>query len=366
MKNIHTLEEYKQYILTSSFWADSASITILEYILQMKLIILESARDNHRIVTCTEKIGKKGFKPQYYILVQYTGKTSTSTHYELVSYKNKKIFTFKEIPYGIKVSILSNCMENKENASVYSEIPEFKQFQEEHGVELATVQPEDESQESKEAREYGYDPSIVFSFFSKSSSDNAPGKNKLHEKIPVHRENDFTALKVKYPNWRQMLDDTWSQCYFLLDGHKWSSIGHYIIAKHCTLSLITPTQLKNETKYKEIYEAFSYKVGDETRPGNQHISMARRAIQSEADNKKTKNEKGEKGEKGEFYDVYRTLPKMSEEEKKEAQLLALKTKFQDPGLKEMLSLTRPAKLLHYNKNTLPTVEYELMKIRKSI
>ena len=57
---------------------------------------------------------------------------------------------------------------------------------------------------------------------------------------------------------------------------------------------------------------------------------------------------------------------MPEEEKKEAQLLAIKTKFQDPGLKEMLMLTRPAKLVHYNKNALPTVEYELMKIRKSI
>jgi len=365
MENLQTLEDYKQYILTSSFWADSASITILETVLQMKLIILESAIDNHRIVKCTEKINQTEFKPKHYILVQYLGKSSHSTHYELVSYKNKKIFTFSELPYGIKVSILANCMENKVNASVFSDIPEFKQFQEENGVKLKTIQPEDTPKEEKEGRELGYDPAIVFCFFAKSTHDKAPGKS-VQEVIPIGKEKDFIKLKTDFPHWRQMLDDTWSSSYFLLDEHKWLSVEHYLIAKRCEQTLTTNTQMKNETKYKEIYSAFTNQKGKDNSPGNLPISDARKFVQSQSENKANLKEKEkEDAKKGEFYDIYKTLPKMTDEKLEELRIDALRAKFKEGDMRRMLTLTKPAKLIRYNRRALPTVETEIMKIRKN-
>ena len=51
-------------------------------------------------------------------------------HYNLVTYKSKKIFSFYEIPYPIKESVVDNCMQT--NAGIYNLIPFFVEFKNQH------------------------------------------------------------------------------------------------------------------------------------------------------------------------------------------------------------------------------------------
>jgi hypothetical protein len=61
------------------------------------------------------------FMPEYYIILENSG-----WHYNLVGYKKKQIFKFKEIPYDIKKIIVNRCMEK--NDGLFSLIPDFIQF----------------------------------------------------------------------------------------------------------------------------------------------------------------------------------------------------------------------------------------------
>ena len=76
----------------------------------------------------SETILKRGaYKPKYYIIATYSG-----DHYELVTYKNKKIFSFYEIPYDILLNIKRTCssenVSKKDRKTLYHYIPIFASF----------------------------------------------------------------------------------------------------------------------------------------------------------------------------------------------------------------------------------------------
>ena len=82
MKDIDSISKFREYVKTSNYWADSASISLLEEIYNFKIIILESNNyhngDYSKILQCgdmtSNTIEKKGyFKPYYYIIVEYSG-----------------------------------------------------------------------------------------------------------------------------------------------------------------------------------------------------------------------------------------------------------------------------------------------------
>lgn len=131
MKNIETLEQLQTFMKTSNFWADSATISRLELLLNIKIIILSEEdwfNDNHnKIMRCGdmvhETIESRGyFKPKYYLIVSYTG-----NHYKLITYDSAKIFTFYELPYPIREEIVEKCFNNK-GKNLYQYIPEFVGF----------------------------------------------------------------------------------------------------------------------------------------------------------------------------------------------------------------------------------------------
>ena len=269
MKNIKTLEDLKAFMLSCDFWADAWAIPKLELLINTKFIILSSEfykkGEYSKIVNCgsftPKEIEDRGyFKPKYYIIAEHTG-----DHYKLISYKNKKIFRFHEIPFKLKNMLVEQCMKSS-GKSIYNYIPKFakligdtidvskrpegekqdlletlskdsdekskiEEVKEKLGMSLEdeevemhpTPTPEDESL---------FNDNTVFMFYSKSSNKK-PGKGK-GETIPDDRLIEFNEL-AKMKDWRKVLSNFYMKpkrdgevvSLFELDGLKWASVEHY-------------------------------------------------------------------------------------------------------------------------------------------
>jgi len=136
MKNINSIEDFREAIKKKSYWADSSAIHHLEELLNVKFVIL--SKDNYDrgnyngLIMCGDMISdtvlKRGvYKPKYYIIATLSG-----NHYELITYKNKKIFSFYEIPYDILLNIKRICstdnVSKKDKKTLYNYIPIFASF----------------------------------------------------------------------------------------------------------------------------------------------------------------------------------------------------------------------------------------------
>jgi hypothetical protein len=230
MKNIKTFEDYQKYIQTSSYWADTWAISTLEYLLKIKLIILSQesyiAKANHEILNCGEINSKmnQSFNPEYYIITTYSG-----THYELVSYKSKKILTFTEIPYRLKILVINKCLES--NSGIYYLIQDFRNLKTQLGIDPNVGEPTSATVETSEVNIEMLDNEVVFMFYS-NSYDAKPGKGS-GEKIKKNKELEYLPL-VNTKDWRRKLDDSWvvsddpSNFLFTVDNLKWASVEHYL------------------------------------------------------------------------------------------------------------------------------------------
>jgi len=132
MEGVNTVEDMKDIIKTCRFWAESWAISTLERVLNVKVIILSSRNykegDYNNIIQCGELndsiLGdRQVFKPKFYILTEWLG-----DHYKTILYKGKKILTFQQIPYDIKILIINKCLER--NAGPYYIIPRFRELKE--------------------------------------------------------------------------------------------------------------------------------------------------------------------------------------------------------------------------------------------
>ena len=194
MRGVDTLEKLKKKMRTCGFWAESWTLQTLEQALNVKLIILSSFnymyKDYDNILSCGDMapnamVSKGMFKPKYYIILDYTG-----NHYKLVTYKQKRIFEFNDIPVKIKKLIIDKCMESK-GKSIYNYIPKFKLLQismkDSPTSSLSPgddAGPEDQGDPSKEPVDEGadlstkptFDETTVFQFYSKSADKPLPGK----------------------------------------------------------------------------------------------------------------------------------------------------------------------------------------------
>jgi len=122
MKSASSLEDLKAIIKTSAYWTDGWAIATLEQVLNIKVILMSSKafEDNDliNVLICGESIDRPVFTPDYYIILDYT-----SIHYKLITYDDKRIFTFAEIPLEIKNKIRTLCLGYKSGA--FSIIPDF-------------------------------------------------------------------------------------------------------------------------------------------------------------------------------------------------------------------------------------------------
>jgi len=337
MKDIDTMDKFKNYIRTSNYWADTWAISTLEYKLNVKIIIMsEEAYDDgslDSVLNCGEvnkNIEEKGaFSPEYYIVTSYTGK-----HYKLITYKNKNILKFHEIPYDIKMLVLNKCLER--NSGIYYLIQEFRNLKTKIGLS-----PDEGKEEITETESYLkdnlYDAKIKFMFYNKSQNRPLPG-NGSGEDVPVDQAKKFKGL-AKIDNWRRKLDDYWVGAPFMLDGHKWASVEHYY----------------QGSKFKKGYPDFYLKFSLDNKDSlfNEDVELAR-----EAGGKKNNNFRPK---------VVKIDPDFYGERYRDEKYSAIKSKFtQNPDLKELLKATYPAKLMKFIRGSQPEVADVLMSVRKEI
>lgn len=334
MANVKNLEDLRNHIRTSSYWADTWAISTLERLLEVKIIILEDSTDPNAVMRCGQLNDEmSSFSPKYYILANYTG----GNHYELITYKTKRLFGFSEIPYGIKILVVNKCMEK--NAGPYSVIPAFKQFQSDLGLEPV------EEKEKPEERSDLYDPKYQFVFYHKSDSSKKPGDGSGEIPIPKNELTMFVGLIQKPPlAWRQQLDDQWSNSAFTVDHLRWTSVAHYLIA--------LPFRASEPT----IYKAFSLDGPDKDLSTD--IKVAKESIEKK------------KGKEGKYYTKYKIVSKsgeLGEDEIETARKNALMSKFsQNADLTTMLLDTRDAQLKQYHPGKEATSDILLMTVRKSL
>jgi predicted NAD-dependent protein-ADP-ribosyltransferase YbiA (DUF1768 family) len=229
MKGIDSLDKFREFVQTPAYWADDWAIDVLEKELNMKFIIFSEKDydedDENNVIRCTlssQTLSKKDvFEPDFYIMTTYSG-----DHYKLISYLNKWIFTFREIPYDVKTMIVIKCMER--NSGLFSYIPDFKEFKRKLGVSSDDEEDDEEDKESineiKGGGIKGIDSSVVFTFYEKSNKHHKPGRAS-NEKIPSEKIHDYTELATK-TDWRKKLDDSWPSV-FTLDNKKWRTVEHY-------------------------------------------------------------------------------------------------------------------------------------------
>ena len=226
MKGIDSLEKFRTFIQSPTYWADDWAIDVLEKQLNMKVIIFSEKDydedDENNILRCTlsNHNSKHEFTPDFYIMTTYSG-----NHYKLISYSNKYIFTFREIPYDVKTMTVIKCMER--NSGIFSKIPDFKDFKRKLGVNDEDSDEEEEHQQDELKTGgglYRLDTNTIFTFYNKSNGTHKPGKAS-NEKISAEKIHEYTDLAV-HKEWRKKLDDDYAS-NFTLDNKKWKTVEHY-------------------------------------------------------------------------------------------------------------------------------------------
>jgi len=340
MKELDSFEKYKEYVLTARCWADDWSIEIIERALNIKVIILSEeafeAGDLDSIMQCgiinqDELLLDGRAKPDYYIMTAHTGR-----HYKLIAYKDKRIFTFSEIPYDVKMLVINKCMER--NAGPFNLIKDFKDLKTKLGIVVSERANEDELLDKDL-----YDSAVVFMFYKDSNTKPKAGTGS-GEKIDVSQITTYTKLN-SIKDWRKMLDDAWS-APFTIDGHRFNSVEHYVLG----------------SQYKKGFPDFFLQFSlDSNSEMSKDVDMARAATSKSGKFKDVLLRNKTIKTDPDYFEVG-VNPRHLQERKN-----AVDAKFsQNLDLKQALIETQNAKLIHFMRGREPETDELLMKARKEL
>lgn len=337
IKNVNTLEDFREMLKSCAFWGDTWAISTLERILRIKLIILSSERfhagEMGGVLQCGQLNDRVledqgSFEPEFYVMVEHTG-----THYKLITYKDEALLTFREIPYDIKIMVTEKCMER--NAGPYYLIPQFRTFREEElglkGLEEDQAVRSSADHSLPRAHAPLYDDSIVFQFYSKSMDKPLPGtgSGETIERADIPK---FAALAKETPQWRKMLSNLWEppgddreKALFVLNDHKWRTLEHYLQGS------------KFRKENPKHYLQFSLDSDSDLSKSVTLVHEKHKDVQTDAD-----------------------FGSREEKEREDAQYAKYS---QNSYLADMLLNTRNAKLVQFRRGKPPTVCDELMRVR---
>ena len=346
MKTADSIENLREYVKTSKYWADEWAIGVIERRLGIKCIIFAEdyykqgdvnwilktmSPKKDRVLQCTTG---EITNPQHYVILNYN-----ENHYKLISYKNKYLFQFSEIPYDVKIMVVIKCMEGP---SVYNRIQAFRSFQSKLGLSVRPLDEEEKEEPPDVLEKIAYDSEVVFMFYNKSANTVAPGKAS-GEDISPSKSAEYKELGLKkYQGWRRMLDDYWP-AEFTIDGHRWQTVEHYYQAS------------KFRKTHPEFYMSFSLDKGSEEMAKD--VEVARIAGSQSGAKGKTRLRPENIKVDSDFYGGRN----IEEREK------AIYAKFtQNADLKKVLLLTKDAKLVRYIPKKEAETDIVLMRVRKKI
>jgi predicted NAD-dependent protein-ADP-ribosyltransferase YbiA (DUF1768 family) len=344
MKGIDTLEKFKAMVKTSQFWGETWTLSTLERVMNVKFILFsrEAYRDGDKdnVMQCGQLndtvLQEAGnFKPDRYIMLEYQGQ-----HYTLITYKGRGALTFKEMPYDVKMKVVTRCLER--NAGPFYIIKEFRDFMESLSVSVPEQAEETQETADEEMSSPGLvSKTTVFQFYFKSANAPAPGKGS-GESIRPEDVTQYAELR-SIPEWRRKLSNFW-EAPFELDGHRWTSVEHYYQA----------------SKFKENNPQFYLTF---TLDANPEGELSKDPALAKAAGGKT----------GKFKDkllrdkAVKIDPNFFGGRHKEVMKKAQMAKFsQNPDLKAMLLATKDAKLQHFSRGSPPVVFYGLIDVRNQL
>jgi predicted NAD-dependent protein-ADP-ribosyltransferase YbiA (DUF1768 family) len=357
LKSITNEEEMREYIKSNNFVSNDYVLSILEKILNIKFIVFLSdaikENDTGSVIDCgLLDDNVTNFKPEYYMMLEYSKDTNK---YELVSYKNKFIFKFKEIPYDLKSMIITKCTEDV--GSIFPAIPDFKSYNL-TGGKSSNIIYEHEYDDRK------YDGVIII-IYCPSSKNKFPGEIK-GEKMPTEHINKYIQLS-NYESWRCILDNNWSgydvdetenmkEYQFILDGYYWNSVQHYM--QGCKFKDENPL-------YYEKFSLGNIKEPPRTNDISKNVELAIFLGKKKGGIEFKGTSDGEfKGKKRES-----NIEIDFDYDSKKSYYLkkALTAKFQQNNLfKKILLATHEAKLKYKQHRSSPIVATELMNVRDEI
>jgi predicted NAD-dependent protein-ADP-ribosyltransferase YbiA (DUF1768 family) len=324
MDGVKSLEEMKKAVKTSRYWADEIAIEEIEQKLNIKMIMLSKESfvngSEDTVMKCATGVKPLIQEPNHYIMTSYTG-----NHYDLISYKEKKILEFSEIPYHIKALIVNKCVER--NAGTFHEITDFRRFQEKFGISPVGTESADEPSDL-------YDDDIHFMFYEKSADKKPPGTGS-GEKIEKQDLLQFTDLQI-ITNWRRMLDDEYV-APFTFDGKQWQTVEHYYQAS------------KFKKGFPDFYAMFSLDSESE------FCNDVKKAKAAGGKMSKYRKELG--------FEKVSLDPDFYGGRDRVERGNALTAKFENPQLRKVLLGTKKAKLLHFVRGSEPEVDTLLMELR---
>jgi hypothetical protein len=420
MKGVKTIQQLREVMqkgeMTSEYWVDAWAIAALEVILNIKFInlsyndynqnqrktfqeinvincgndltagLVEEIRKNVAEVSRAEGAGSGAglgprlgvgaaaasadmggkklpedyeFNPDYYIMVSHS-----MEHYELITYYGNAMLTFPEIPYSVKLQIVTRCLQGKFFNGAYSHIPQFKLFIQELGIaKKVEGRMVDESVDalSAAASNPHFSENIQL-VHHKSAGDEMPGRAQ-GDYVTQSDKSGFMELgggghdHRGNNNWRRKISNEWN-APFTLDGHRWLSVEHYYQAnkffkKHPEFYLLFTMDANKKSKYYEPSSVLSRIAHD--------VELAtyagRKLGTTKIDGKKVVLRPEEVVIDPDFFNGRHA--KVLED--------ATYAKFtQNDDLANILLLTNNAKLINYHHTKEPSVSVHLMRVRSKL